>query len=265
MATRSKKIKKLPRQKTFDLHKLFPNIVTLAGLCSGVTAIRFALAERWELALTFIVIASFIDGIDGKLARALNATSNFGSQLDSLCDFVNFGFVPVFVLYLWGLHSVPAFGWAAVLFYTVCCSIRLARFNSDLDMEDDPAEWHSKFFTGVPSPAGALMCVAPIMAHFFLTDRFPELIEPLGFIFNPVFLVFYAIFIASLMASRIPTYSLKQIIIKKRYASLLMVFIGICVISAFIELWLTVLFVGFVYFFSLPFSTLHYLKLKQNG
>jgi CDP-diacylglycerol--serine O-phosphatidyltransferase len=251
-----------------DLMKLFPNMVTLAGLCLGISSIRYALADRFEIAVTFIVIAALLDAIDGRLARALNATSKFGGELDSLCDFVNFGLAPIFLIYLWSIKSVPAFGWGAVLFFAICTAIRLARFNSDIDSSLVPQqpkpEWAGKFFTGIPSPAGALMCLSPLMITFVIESRFPELKKNFFFVYEPIFVLVWSVVIAMLMASRLPTYSMKKMFIKRKFISVFLMFFSLLIILAFIEPWLVVLTMGVLYTASLPISALHYIRLNND-
>lgn len=258
----------MPHQENeFRLAKLVPSIITMSGICCGVSAIRFALDDRWERAVTFVVIATLLDALDGKFARALKATSKFGSNLDSLSDFINFGFVPVFLLYLWSMNEVPKYGWAAVLFYVVCCAIRLARFNSDIDKDEGekPAEWRARFFKGVPSPAGALAVLAPMMAIFAVEKKFITKYDTFDFLVDPYFLIFYSMFIAILMASRVPSYSLKKILIKKKFLSLFFIFVAGCIITAFIQPWLMIIFTGVVYYALIPISALHYYKLESNA
>lgn len=253
-------------QQHLDITKLFPNLVTLAGLCLGVSAIKFALAGKFEHAVTFIIIATFVDAFDGRLARALNATSKFGGELDSLCDFINFGFTPSFVIYLWSLHNLPAFGWAGVLFFTICTAIRLARFNSDIDTtKADKPEWAQKFFTGIPSPAGALLCLAPLMVSFVLEDKFTKSANAWQFVMQPYFILVWSMFVALLMASRLPTYSFKKVLIRRKLISIFLVFISLCMVLASIEPWLMVLFTGVLYVVSIFISTAHYLKLTAKN
>lgn len=251
-------------KNSLRLTKLVPSIITMSGICCGVSAIRFALDDRWEMAVTFVVIATLLDAIDGKFARVLKATSKFGSNLDSLSDFINFGFVPVFLLYLWSMYEVPKFGWGAVLFFVVCCAVRLARFNSDIEEEEKPAEWKIRFFKGVPSPAGALAVLAPMMMIFAVEKKFIAKYESFEFLTEPYFLIFYSVFIAILMASRIPTYSLKKILIKKKFLSLFFIFVAGCIIFAYIQPWLMIVFTGFVYFGLIPISATHYYRLEKN-
>ena len=125
-------LQKRKRLREQPISRLFPNMITIAGMCCGLSSIRFAMLERWEISVTFIIAAAIIDGMDGRVARMLGATSTFGAQLDSLSDFVCFGVAPVMVMYMWQLHDVRGIGWAAVLFFSVCAALRLARFNTGL-------------------------------------------------------------------------------------------------------------------------------------
>lgn len=256
----NKKVKKI---KEFNLTKLFPSIVTMVGICVGLSSIRYALDAKWETAVSMVLVATLIDAVDGKVARALNATSVFGAHLDSLSDFVNFGFVPAFLIYLWSTHEISRFGWAGVLFFTVCCAIRLARFNTDLEEDDDPPDWKMMFFKGVPSPAGALICVGPMMIEFSainlnLSETLLKVVQ------NPYVLMCYTALVAILMASKIPTYSLKKVLVKRSYTSLFLIFAAACIIFTMIEPWLTVLFIGVIYIGLIPLSAIHYLRINAK-
>ena len=149
-----------------SFNRLLPNILTMVGLCAGMTAIRFALDSRWELAVTLIVVAAFIDGIDGRLARLLKATSRFGAEFDSLSDFLCFGVAPAFILFLWTLHDARGFGFIPCLLFAACMALRLARFNAAIDAPLQPgaAPRPPGFFTGVPAPAGAGLALFPVFA-----------------------------------------------------------------------------------------------------
>jgi CDP-diacylglycerol---serine O-phosphatidyltransferase len=190
-----------PRQRMFargqvPIRVLIPNIFTLLGLCAGLTAIRMAIEHRWDLAVAALVFAAFLDGIDGRIARLLKASSRFGAELDSLADFVNFGVAPAIIIFNWALDDLRSMGWIAVLIYAVCAALRLARFNVALERTDLPA-WKSAYFVGVPAPAGALLLLLPIYAQD-LGLHLPGL-TPLALI--------YTLAIALLMVSRVPTYS----------------------------------------------------------
>jgi CDP-diacylglycerol---serine O-phosphatidyltransferase len=194
-----------PRQRVFSrgqvpIRVLIPNIFTLLGLCAGLTAIRMAIEHRWDLAVAALVFAAFLDGIDGRIARLLKASSRFGAELDSLADFVNFGVAPAIIIFNWALDDLRSTGWIAVLIYAVCAALRLARFNVALERSDLPA-WKSGYFVGVPAPAGALLLLLPIYAQD-LGFHLPSL--------TPLALV-YTLVIALLMVSRVPTFSGKMI------------------------------------------------------
>jgi len=194
-----------PRQRMFargqvPIRVLIPNIFTLLGLCAGLTAIRMAIEHRWDLAVAALVFAAFLDGIDGRIARLLKASSRFGAELDSLADFVNFGVAPAIIIFNWALDDLRSMGWIAVLIYAVCAALRLARFNVALERSDLPA-WKSGYFVGVPAPAGALLLLLPIYAQD-LGFHLPSL--------TPLALV-YTLAIALLMVSRVPTFSGKMI------------------------------------------------------
>src|SRR4029453_17569389 len=140
---------------------LIPNIFTLVGLCAGLTAIRMGIESRWDLAVAALVFAAFLDGIDGRVARLLKASSRFGAELDSLLVFVNFGVAPAIIMFNWALEDLHSLGWIAVLVFAVCSALRLARFNVSLERTDAPA-WKSNFFVGVPGPAGGGVSLLPL-------------------------------------------------------------------------------------------------------
>ena len=179
---------------------LIPSIFTLVGLCAGLTSIRMGIESRWDLAVAALVFAAFLDGIDGRVARLLKASSRFGAELDSLADFVNFGVAPAIIMFNWALEDLRSLGWIAVLVFAVCSALRLARFNVSLDRTDLPA-WKSNYFVGVPAPAGAILLLLPIYAQD-LGLHLPRL-TPLVF--------FYTLGIALLMVSNVPTFSGKLI------------------------------------------------------
>ncbi|XSG83600.1 MAG: CDP-diacylglycerol--serine O-phosphatidyltransferase [Methyloligella sp. ZOD6] len=194
-----------PRPRVFPrgqvpIRVLVPNFFTLLGLCAGLTAIRMAIEGRWDVAVAALVFAAFLDGIDGRLARLLKASTRFGAELDSLADFVNFGVAPAIIMFSWALEDLRGMGWIAVLVFAVCAALRLARFNAALDDPNQPA-WKSAYFVGVPAPAGAIILLLPL----YLQDlglHLPSL-TPL--------VLFYTIAIGLLMVSRVPTFSGKLI------------------------------------------------------
>jgi CDP-diacylglycerol--serine O-phosphatidyltransferase len=182
---------------------LLPNLVTLMSLCSGLTAMRLAVEgdDKLDRAVIAILVAAVLDGLDGRIARLLKATSRFGAELDSLADFVSFGVAPGFVLYMYGLHDLSSFGWIVTLVFAMACSLRLARFNVMIDDPNRP-DWQKNFFVGIPAPAGALAALLPVYLHLLGVNRAP------GF---AVVEACYVLFIALMMVSRIPTYAGKTL------------------------------------------------------
>jgi len=181
---------------------VLPNLVTLIGLCLGLTAIRFAVEGRYELSVIFIAGAAVLDGLDGRLARALNGTSRFGAELDSLADFIDFGVAPAMLLYFWTLNEFKSAGWFAVMVYVVACALRLARFNVMIEDPKQPS-WAGQFFVGMPSPAGAIVVLLPIYLHLSVVSM------PESALLAPA-LIAYVLLVAFLMVSRIPHFSGKQ-------------------------------------------------------
>jgi CDP-diacylglycerol---serine O-phosphatidyltransferase len=184
------------RHSKIPLRALVPNFFTLLSLCAGLTAIRMAIERQFDAALLLLVAAALIDGIDGRLARALKVQSRFGAELDSLADTVNFGVAPALILFIWGLNGMKAFGWVAVLVFACCMGLRLARFNAALDTEKP--KWMSDYFTGIPAPAGALVVMLP-----FYLDRVGIADVPT----YPALTAMYTLAIAFMLVSTIPTWS----------------------------------------------------------
>ena len=182
---------------------ILPNLVTLLALCMGLTAIRFATEGRFRMAVLAIIAAAILDGLDGRIARALKGTSRFGAELDSLADFVDFGVAPALILYLWSLHEIKSLGWFAALVFATAAALRLARFNVMIDDPDRPA-WTANFFVGMPAPAGACLALLPLYLNL------SALAVPSGRAYAGWHIAFL-LFIAFLMASRIPHFSGKSI------------------------------------------------------
>lgn len=248
--SKAQKIVELP------ISRLFPNIITIIAICFGFTSIRYALSGHWDIAINFIIIAGFLDVVDGRLARLLKATSNFGAQLDSLADFVNFGIAPALVTYIWILDKIEikGLGWAIALSYVVCTTIRLARFNSDLVDETRP-DWKNGFFIGIPSPAGAYLSIIPIMLSF--ETNIMDYVSPLT-------TGIYIVIIGIMMASRIPTFSTKRLIIRKENISLVLVLVGLVVGAIIIKPWEILSVLGILYLCSIPFSIRYYRKISST-
>jgi CDP-diacylglycerol--serine O-phosphatidyltransferase len=183
--------------RAVPLRIILPNLVTLLALCMGLTAIRFSIEGQFE------TVAAILDGLDGRIARALRGTSRFGAELDSLADFVAFGVAPALILYFWGLHEMKSFGWFAALVFAIAAALRLARFNVMIDDPNRPP-WHAHFFTGMPSPAGAIVGLLPLYLNLSI------LAVPNARALVP-FEIAYVLIVAFLMASRIPHFSGKRI------------------------------------------------------
>ncbi len=245
------------RFRRIPVRTLAPNVVTLVALCAGLTAIRMAFENRYGLALAAIVFATFLDGIDGRLARLLKGTSRFGAELDSLADFVNFGVAPALILYFWGLHDLKSAGWIAAMVFAICAGLRLARFNVMIEDPDRPA-WANNFFVGVPAPAGAITVLLPIYAAFLGLPR-SELLTWLT--------LFYTLALASLMVSRLPVFSGKRV-----GTRVLPELVGPAVVAAvlFIALlvaypWIILTIGTLAYIASLPFGYLSYRRYERRS
>ena len=191
------------RFRTVPIRVVLPNLVTLAALAGGLTAIRFAIEGKFLTAVVAVMIAAVLDGLDGRLARALRGTSRFGAELDSLADFVDFGVAPAMILYLSSLQHIQSLGWFATLVFVIAAALRLARFNTMLELPDPPL-WHGRFFTGMPAPAGAIVGLLPLYLQL------SSFVPPGTHLPVPVVIAF-VITVAFLMASRIPHYSGKRI------------------------------------------------------
>ena len=235
---------------------LLPNLVTLLALCSGLTAVRMAIEGRMELALAAIVFAAILDGVDGRLARALKGTSRFGAELDSLADFVNFGCAPALILFMWGLDEAGSMGWIAALIFAICAALRLARFNVMLDDPDRPA-FAADFFTGVPAPAGAIIVLLPVYIEL--------LGVPHGVLSAPLALIF-CIAIGVLMISKVPAWSGKTLGKRVRRDMVLPLFVLVALFFGLLASypWAVLTVCSLLYLAFLPASTLRYRRLMAD-
>lgn len=240
------------------LFRLLPNVVTLSSLCITLTAINLSIAGNYIIATSLLLLAGFMDGVDGRLARFLNSSSDFGAQLDSLVDFVNFGIAPGFVIYFWvnSYGDIKGLDWAMVLFFAICAALRLARFNVDLAAHNTNPIIEKFFFKGVPAPVGAAMSMLPMVLFYEFGD---------GFYSIPYFVIGYVFFVAIMMASRLPTISIKKIPIKNDNIYLTLLIIGSIVIGLVVRPWLTLAIICLIYCFSLPAAFLFYLKIVRNS
>ena len=233
---------------------MVPNAVTALALCSGLTGVRFAVDSEWEKALAAIIIAGVLDGMDGRIARLLRAQSKFGAELDSLSDNVAFGTAPALILFLWSLHAAPKFGWTAALALAVCCALRLARFNAWIDAAEQPHK-SAGFNTGVPAPAGAGLAFIPVFLWLVTGSSW----------FQAWYVVMpWALFVALLMISSIPTYSWASIRIRSGWR--LFALLGIALVGAALLTapWYTLLAVALLYLVMIPVALASYARVKRR-
>ena len=232
---------------------ILPNMLTLIGVCIGLSSIKFALDGKFELSIVAIIFAALIDGLDGRIARLIKGTSKVGKELDSLTDVISFGVAPSFVMYFWLLNNLGKFGWLLCLIYVVCVTLRLARFN--VSSNEEPS-WKDNFFEGVPSPAGGILVLMPLI---FSLSGFDFLIISYN-ILVPVFFIS----VSFLLISKFPTYSLKKIIIPRSMTVFLLfgivLFFGLLLIYPFKVIFLS----GFIYLSLIPISFLHYRKINKQ-
>ena len=245
-----KKFKLVTSKKT---RYLLPNILTLGGVCLGISSIKFAFDGNFSLAVIFIILAAILDALDGRIARLIKGTSEFGKELDSLTDFVSFGIAPVLLLYFWELNNYGKLGWEITLIYSVCCVLRLARFN--LTKVEKNKEWKNNYFEGIPSPAGGLLILMPL---FFELSDFQTSIN----IKNIV--PYFTILVAFLLVSKIPTLSLKKISISPKTTVFILLAIGMTFISLLFYTFKTLLVFCSIYIISIPVSFLMYKKQNKK-
>ncbi len=244
------------RFRPIPVRTLVPNVITLLALCAGLTAIRFAIEGRLDIALAAIVLAAVLDGVDGRVARLLKGTSRFGAELDSLADFVNFGVAPGLILYFWGLHELHSAGWIAAMVFAICTGLRLARFNVMIDDPNRPA-WAGNFFVGMPAPAGAITVLLPIYIEFLGVPKLA--------VVAPVALI-YTLAIAFLMVSRLPVFSGKKIGTRVPPDMVLPVFVAVVLSFALLVSypWVLLTLVTIAYLASLPFGWLSYRDYERR-
>jgi len=244
-----------PRLPGLSINKLIPNILTMLALCAGLTAIRFGLHGKWEAGVMSILLAAVLDGLDGRVARMLHGTSKFGAELDSLSDFVSFGVAPAMLLYFWTMQSAGSLGWALVLLFSVCCALRLARFNTMIGEPDLPAYAYN-FFTGVPAPAAAGLVLLPMIASF--QSEWTLFSSPAV---NALFLVG----VSFLMVSKIPTFSGKRFRIPHAYVLPVLLCVGILTAFLVTAPWATITVVGSLYLISIPVSVQAFHRLRRQA
>ena len=233
---------------------ILPNMLTLIGVCIGLTSIRFALDGKFEFAIIAIIFAALIDGLDGRIARLIKGTSKVGKELDSLTDMISFGVAPAFIMYFWKLNTLGRFGWLVCLIYVICVALRLARFNVNSNQEPS---WRDNFFEGVPSPAGGILVLTPLIisiTDFNLITINYNIVVPTFFIVTSLLLI-----------SKFPSYSFKKIVIQRKATIFLLfgivLFFGLLLIYPFNVIAIS----SMIYLFMIPISFFHYQKLKKQN
>ena len=248
----SKKEFKLISKK--NPRSLLPNALTIFGVCLGLSSIKFALDTNYAMAIIAIGFAAILDTLDGRVARLIKGSSKVGKELDSLTDVISFGVAPSFVMYFWTINEIGKLGWMLVLIYTVCCALRLARFN--LTVIEETETWKINYFEGVPSPAAAGLILLPLILSLSDLIQF----ENNATISSGVLLI-----TSFLMVSKIPTYSLKRILIPRHLAVFLLLGIGIYLSLLIFYTFETLFFSGVIYLIIIPISFFHYKHLSKKS
>ena len=250
MEQQNKNFKIVSNKKT---RVILPNMFTLIGVCIGLSSIKFAFDAKFTLSIIAIIVAAIIDGLDGRIARLIQGTSKVGKELDSLTDVISFGVAPAFIMYFWKLNELGRIGWLICLIYVVCVVLRLARFNVNSGKEPS---WRDNFFEGVPSPAGGVLVLMPLI--YSLSDI--QIINVNYDFFVPILFVIISI----LLISKVPTYALKKISVPRNMT----IFLLLAVVSYFglllIYTFNAIVISGLIYFIMIPISFIHYTKLSKN-
>ena len=239
--------------KGLSLRAVLPNAITAAALCSGLTGIRFAIEGDWERTLFAIILAGMLDGIDGRIARLLKAQSRFGAELDSLADSLSFGMAPALVLFLWSLQDLPRFGWFAALGFAICCALRLARFNAQIDVDEQPHK-SAGFLTGIPAPVAAGLAFLPL--YLWLASGAEIFREPL-------LVAVWTVAIAVLMISNLATLSWKSIRPSSDLRIAAIAVTGLVFAALLTEPWWTLALICVLYLALMPLGIIRYGRIKR--
>lgn len=251
-----RKRRAIPRglRRGITLRMVIPNAVTAMALCFGLTGVRYGIAGDWERAVAAIVIAGVLDGMDGRIARLLRGESRFGAELDSLSDVIAFGVAPALILYLWALQAMPKVGWIFALMHALCCALRLARFNANIDADIQPHK-SAGFLTGVPAPAGAGLTFVPL--YLWLVTG--EDIFRAWYVVAP-----WAAFIAFLMISNLATYSWSSLRLRRNVRLEAIAFAGLLAALLITLPWQTLLGISLVYVALIPFGVMSYARVRAQ-
>jgi CDP-diacylglycerol--serine O-phosphatidyltransferase len=250
MEQQKKNFKIVSNKKT---RVILPNMFTLVGVCIGLSSIKFAFDEKFTLSIIAIIVAAIIDGLDGRIARLIQGTTKIGKELDSLTDVISFGVAPAFIMYFWKLNELGRIGWFICLIYVVCVALRLARFNVNSGQEPS---WRDNFFEGVPSPAGGVLVLMPLI--YSLSD-----IQILNINYDFFVLILF-VTVSILLISKVPTYALKKISVPRSMTIFLLLgvvlYFGLLLIYTFN----TIVISGLIYFIMISVSFIHYNNLSKK-
>ncbi|WP_018980259.1 CDP-alcohol phosphatidyltransferase family protein [Saccharibacter floricola] len=250
------------RVRGLSFNRLVPNILTMIGLCAGLSSIKFALLGHFSHAAIALLVAACMDGLDGRIARLLHGTSRFGAEFDSLSDFVCFGVAPPFVLMMWALHPTSRFAFVPFIMFTVCMALRLARFNATLD-DDNAPEYAANFFSGVPAPAGALLALFPVFLGLEAErNGLPEIAQ---FSHTPWLSAACLVGTAFLLVSTVPIWSFKNFKVPTLYILPLLLGTGLYAAILVAEPWGALAAAGLIYLGMLPFSRRSYWRLRREA
>ena len=233
---------------------ILPNILTLVGVCIGLSSIKFAFDGKFELSIIAVIVAGIIDGLDGRIARLIKGTSKVGKELDSLTDVISFGVAPAFIMYFWSLSEIGRLGWLISLIYVICVALRLARFNVNSEGE---SSWKDNFFEGIPSPAGGILVLMPLVYSFSEIQFF----NPNYKIIVPILFISISI----LLISKVPTYSLKKIVVPRSATIFLLLIVALYFGLILIYTFNTLIISGVLYILMMPVSAAHYLIINKNS
>ena len=241
------------RPRGLTLRAMVPNAITSAALCAGLTGIRFAIDGQWDKAVLAVILAGLLDGIDGRVARAMKAQSRFGAELDSLADSLSFGVAPALILFLWALHDLPRLGWFAALAFAVCCALRLARFNAAIDVEEQPHK-SAGFLTGVPAPVGAGLAFLPL---YLWQASGLELFR------EPALVGAWVTGIAFLLISNVATLSWTSVRPRRSVRLGMIAVVGLTLAALLTEPWWTLVAISAVYLALVPLGIIRYAKVRR--
>lgn len=256
-----RRLRRRPRFTGPSFNRLIPNLMTLVGLCAGLTAIRLGIEAHYGGAAKAILLAAVIDGLDGRLARLLKAVSRFGAEFDSLTDFLCFGVAPAFVIYLWSLHGLHGYGFVPALIFAVCMALRLARFNASLDAVAPPYTYN--FFTGVPAPAGALLALMPLFVGLEAEEMAWRGLERVARF--PLIDGAILVGTALLLVSTLPVWSFKNFKVPAKWVLPLLLGTGLYAAFLIADPWAALALAGLLYLAMLPFSARSFRRLREEA